>query len=97
VPEFLEVDPRTLHLKPTSFADDPSKLQRQIARHGDSTDGMPPIWVERGSDGELAIIDGRNRARRVAKLIPGTLVRVEVTEVRRHPVGGYPTIGDELG
>jgi hypothetical protein len=41
-PIFLDVDPRTLHL-PTSarFGAEPGKLQRQIARFGSSTTGMP--------------------------------------------------------
>ena len=42
-PVFLDVDPRTLHLPPSSrYGADPGKLQRQIARFGRSTAGMPP-------------------------------------------------------
>jgi hypothetical protein len=38
VPEFLDVDPRSLRLPPSSTAGaDPAKLQRQIARFGRST------------------------------------------------------------
>jgi len=48
--EFLDVDPRTLRLPPTRLdGADPAKLQRQIARHGNSFKGMPPLWVYRGS------------------------------------------------
>jgi hypothetical protein len=56
--EFLEVDPASLHL-PGSRRDgvDPVKLQRQLARHGVSIDGMPPPEVKRGGDGELVIFD----------------------------------------
>ena len=94
--ERFEVDPRTLHVRPSSFAGDPSKLQRQIAKYGRSITGMPPIWVGRGSDGALAIIDGVTRAMRAAKLLPGALAPVEVTETYRVPVGNLPTIGDQL-
>jgi len=70
--ELLQVDPATLHL-PGSRIDgaDPIKLQRQLARYGVSTVGMPPVEVKRGSDGELVIFDGVTRATRVAKYIGG--------------------------
>lgn len=95
--EFLQVDPATLHL-PGSRSDgaDPVKLQRQVANHGTSATGMPPLEVKRGSDGELVIYDGVTRATRVAKYMPGTLVTVEVTGKLRGPVGGLPTVGDKL-
>src|SRR5207248_9238083 len=94
---FVDVDPRTLRL-PTSRLSgaDPVKLQRQIARHGKSTQGMPSVEVYRGSDGELLIYNGVTRATRVAKLIPGTLIRVEVIDDLNAPVGHLPTIGDKL-
>src|SRR5262245_9168085 len=94
---FLDVDPRRLHL-PTTRASgaDPLKLQRQVAKHGKSTHGMPTLEVSRGSDGELMINDGVTRATRVAKLLPGTLVRVEVIDDYPAPVGHLPTIGDRL-
>jgi hypothetical protein len=92
---FLDVDPRTLHLPPTRpTGADPFKLQRQTARHGSSTRGMPPLEVSRGTDGELVIYDGVTRATRVAKLLPGTLVRAELTDDLPIPVGHYPTVGD---
>jgi len=60
---FLDVDPRTLHLPSSRLAGaDPMKLQRQIARHGSSIQGMPPVEVYRGSDGQLMIFDGVTRA-----------------------------------
>jgi hypothetical protein len=41
---YLDVDPRILHLPTTRLAGaDPVKLQRQIARHGTSTAGMPTL------------------------------------------------------
>src|ERR1043166_648524 len=78
--EFVQVDPAVLHL-PGSRRDgaDPTKLHRQIAKHGKSIDGMPPPEVKRGTDGELVIYDGVARATRVAKLLPGTQITVEAT------------------
>ena len=62
-PEFADVDPRTLHLPPSLFAGaDPVKIHRQIATVGDSTIGMPPLIVYRGTDGGLVIADGVTRA-----------------------------------
>jgi hypothetical protein len=96
-PVFLDVDPRTLHLPPSSWQGaDPGKLQRHIARFGRSTVGMPAPWVYRGSDGALVISNGVTRATRVAKLLPGVLVRVEVVGDQKSPVGHYPTVGDRL-
>jgi hypothetical protein len=94
---FLDVDPRTLHL-PTSRLSgaDPVKLHDQIARFGTSVAGMPYLIAYRGSDGELMVYDGVTRATRVAKLLPGTTVRVEVMRTLRHPVGLLPTVGDKL-
>jgi hypothetical protein len=94
---FLDVDPRTLHLPTTRLTGaDPVKLQRQIARHGNSTQGMPTLEVYRGTDGELMIYDGVTRATRVAKFLPGQLVRVEVIDDIRTAVGHLPTVGDKL-
>src|SRR5438128_5416408 len=93
--EFLQVDPAVLHL-PGGRQDgvDPTKLHRQLVRHGMSVAGMPPLEVSRGSDGELVINDGVTRATRVAKLAPGTTVRVEVIDDLPIPVGPFPSIGD---
>ena len=44
----------------------------------------------------MIIYDGVTRATRVAKLLPGTLVRVEVIDDLRTPAGHLPTVGDEL-
>src|SRR5947209_4860883 len=96
-PVFLDVDPRTLHLPPSSrYGADPFKLQRQIARFGSSTAGMPAPWVYRGSYGGLVLPNGVTRATRVARLLPGVLLRVEVIGDQKTPVGHYPTIGDRL-
>jgi hypothetical protein len=95
--EFLDVDPRTLRLPPSSLAGaDPAKLQRQIARHGRSTAGMPRLVTYRGSDGELVVYDGVKRATRVAKLLPGQTVPVEVIGPIPSPGAKHPTVGERL-
>ena len=92
---FLDVDPRGLRL-PTSRRSgaDPYKLQRQIAQFGTTMRGMPPLEVSRGSDGELVINSGVTRATRIARLLPGTRVRVEVIDDLPMPVASYPKVGD---
>jgi hypothetical protein len=75
---------------------DPVKLQRQIAQFGASAAGMPPPWVYEGTDGELVIFNGTTRATRIAKLAPGTLIRIEVIGKLRAAFASLPTIGDLL-
>ena len=95
--DFLEVDPRSLHLPPSSFSGaDPYKYHRQVVTHGNSVVGMPPLVVYRGTDGGLVIADGVTRATRVARRLPGRLITVEVIGTWRAAVGGYPTIGDRI-
>jgi hypothetical protein len=95
--EVLDVDPRTLRLPPARASGaDPVKLQRQIAKHGKSTAGMPPLWVYRCSDGELQINDGVTRATRVAKLLPGQTVTVEVVGSLNSPGAKFPTVEEKL-
>ena len=96
--EFLDVDPRKLRLPPSRRdGADTIKLHRQIAQHGKDTDGMPPLIVHRGKDGELMIYDGVTRATRVAKLVPGQTVKVEVTADRPNKdFTGYPTVEEKL-
>jgi hypothetical protein len=95
--DFRDVDPTELRLPPSRHSGaDPYKLQRQIVRFGDSTAGMPPLWVYEGSDGVLEIINGATRATRIAKLAPGVKVRVEVIGTLRQPRGHYPKIGDRI-
>jgi hypothetical protein len=93
----LQVDPASLHL-PGSRREgaDPVKLQRQLAKHGTTIEGMPPPEVKRGSDGALVIYDGVTRATRVAKYLPGTLITVEVTGQLTGPVGTLPKVGEKL-
>jgi len=91
---FFDVDPATLRL-PQERIDgaDRVKLQRQIARHGRSLTGMPPVLVYRGSDGELVLSDGVTRA---AKLCPGAVIPAELLGPLPHPVGHLPTVKDKL-
>jgi hypothetical protein len=95
--EFLDLDPRRLRLPHSRCQGaDPYKLQVQIARFGRSTTGMPALEVYRGSDGELMISDGVTRATRVAKLLPGTLVRVEVLDDLPARLGHLPAVEDQF-
>jgi len=95
--EYLDVDPHTLRLPPSrSTGADPAKLQRQIAQYGNSTMGMPRLVVFRVADGELVIYDGVTRATRVAKLLPGQTVRVEVIGDVPSLGSLYPTVGERL-
>ena len=72
------------------------KLQRQIARFGASVQGMPPLEVSRGTDGEIVLNNGVTRATRVAMLHSGVTVRVEVIDDLPIPVGSFPCIGDVI-
>ncbi len=72
------------------------KLARQIAKYGSSTVGMPALWVAEGADGVLVIYNGVTRATRIAKLAPGTLVRVEVIVKLRRALAKEKKIGDFL-
>jgi hypothetical protein len=96
-PELLDVDPRTLRLPPSSLSGaDPAKLQRQIATHGRSIAGMPRLVAYGGTDGELIIYDGVTRATRVAKLLPGQTVPVEVIGSIASPGARFPTVAERL-
>jgi hypothetical protein len=94
---FFDVDPATLRL-PLERIDgaDPAKFQRQIARHGRSLKGMPPVLVYRGSDGELMLSDGVTRASRAARLCPGSDIPAELLGTLPHPVGHLPTVKEKL-
>jgi hypothetical protein len=95
--DIRDVDPAELRLPSSrSSGSDPVKLQRQIARHGTSVAGMPPLLAYEGSDGVLELVDGVTRATRVAKLLPGTTIRVEVIGKLRRPKAGNRRIGDAL-
>jgi hypothetical protein len=57
---------------------------------------MPPIWVYEGTDGSLVIYYGVTRATRIAKLAPGTLVRIEIIGRIARPCASLPTVEDLL-
>jgi hypothetical protein len=97
MPDFRTIDPAELRL-PSSrkFGADPGKLQRQISRFGNSVSGMPPLLAYEGSDGVLELVDGVTRATRVAKLLPGTFVTVEVIGALQRPKSHNRRIGDAL-
>jgi hypothetical protein len=64
---------------------------------GASVTGMPPLEVTEAADGELVINSGVTRASRVAKLLPGQTVRVEVIDyLPNWKVNKYPTVKDKL-
>jgi hypothetical protein len=96
--EFIEVDPAELHLPPSRRGGpDPVKLARQISKHGNSLDGMPPLQLVRGKDGHLRINDGVTRATRAAKLRRGDLVPAEVIQdLPRLDVSRFPKVKDRL-
>lgn len=96
--EYLDVDPGELHVPPgRAQGADPGKLARQIAQHGKSLDGMPPLQVIRGKGGRLRINDGVTRATRAAKLLPGQTVPAEVIqELPNLDVARFPQIKDVL-
>jgi hypothetical protein len=98
IPEFLDVDPRMLRLPTTHTSGaDPFKRARQLVRYGLSTQGMPPLCVVRGKDGDLQICDGVTRATRVARFLPGQTITVEVIdEDPTQDFSHLPTVGDRL-
>lgn len=97
MPEFRDVDPRELRAPPSRpNGADPRKLARQIALFGRSAAGMPPPWVYEGSDGALMLYNGVTRATRIAKLAPGTLIRVDIVGKLPMRFASEPKIGDLL-
>jgi len=94
---FVDVDPARLRL-PMERRDgsDPGKRQRQIARYGKNLNGMPPVFLYRGSDGELMISDGVTRATRAAKLCPGDLIPAEIIGNLPVPFAHLPTVQEKL-
>ena len=57
---------------------------------------MPPLAAYEGSDGVLEIYDGVTRATRMAKLLPGTTVKVEVIGKLKRPKAKSRRVGDAL-
>ena len=97
--EFIMVDPASLYL-PTGIRSqgaDPAKLTKAIGLYGDSLDGMPPVEVTRGRDGNLRLNDGVTRATRAAKLRPGERIVAEVIDNRPNlDVTQTPRVGERL-
>lgn len=91
----LRVDPAELRLPPSrAEGADPFKLADQIKKYGTSTEGMPPIQVTRGANGEIMINDGVTRVTR-GYMTPGTTVSVQVIE--ENPglnLGNLPKVGE---
>jgi hypothetical protein len=95
--DFRDVDPRELRVPPSRRQGaDPGKLHRQIALFGRSMSGMPDPWVYQGSDGALVLYNGVTRATRIAKLLPGAMIRVEVIGRLPKAFAGEPRVGDLL-
>jgi hypothetical protein len=95
--DFRDVDPHDLRVPPSRRQGaDPVKLARQIALFGRSALGMPPPWVYEATDGVLVVYNGVTRATRIAKLAPGTLIRVEVIGKLPKALAAEPKIGDFL-
>jgi hypothetical protein len=97
MPNFRDVDPRELRLPSArDQGAEPAKLARQIMLFGSSTAGMPAPWVYEGADGVLLIYNGVTRATRIAKLAPGSLIRVEVIGKVPKPLAHRTKIGDRI-
>jgi hypothetical protein len=97
MPDFRDVDPRELRLPPPRLQGaDPVKLARQIDLFGASAVGMPPPWAYEGTDGVLMLYNGVTRATRIAKLAPGTKIRVEIIGQLRRAFAAEPKVGDRL-
>jgi hypothetical protein len=95
--DLRDVDPAELRLPSSrSSGADPGKLQRQIAKYGKSTTGMPPLLAYEGTDGVLELYDGVTRATRVAKLLHGTTVQVEVIGKLKRPKAKNRRVGDAI-
>ena len=80
--DFRWVSPGELRLSPTRpEGADNYKLAMQVVEYGSSTEGMPPIEVIVGKDGEMIIFNGVTRATRAYQYHPNDPVLVEVTDV----------------
>jgi hypothetical protein len=95
--QAAKVDPAQLRLPPTRpEGADPFKLSKQIGQYGKSTEGMPPIEVTKGANGEMMINDGVTRATRAA-MTPGTKVPVQVIEHNPNMnLQNLPKVGEKL-
>ena len=58
---------------------------------------MPAPFVTRDKNGQLQLMDGVTRATRVAKLLPGQTITVEVVEEEpEKDYGSLPLVGDHV-
>ena len=97
MPDFRDVDPAELRVPPSrAQGADPFKLARQISLFGSSSVGMQPPTVYEGLDGILMLYIGVTRATRMAKLAPGSLIRVGVIGKLPKAFATEPRIGDLL-
>lgn len=97
MPDFRDVDPRELRVPPSRRQGaDPIKFTRQLSLFGASQTGMPAPWVYEGTDGVLLLYNGVTRATRIARMAPGTTIRVEVIRKLPKAFAAEPKIGDLL-
>jgi hypothetical protein len=96
--QFRQVDPARLRLPGGRLQGaDPIKFNRQLNLYKDSMINMPLILVTEGKDGELQISDGVTRATRIAKLLPGTTVLVEIIDnFPNRDFTRFPVVGERL-
>jgi hypothetical protein len=86
---------RPAHAPPAGA--DPIKLTRATVEARPFDSGNAATLVHRDRNGRLKIVDGVTRATRVAKYLPGVLIRVQVTaEQPKADYSSYPTVGDTL-
>jgi hypothetical protein len=76
--------------------DGTSHPRRRLFHSFKSAIGMPPPWVYEGADGQLVLYNEATRATRIAKLSPGTFIRVEVIGRLPVPVAKNPKVGEKL-
>jgi hypothetical protein len=57
---------------------------------------MSAPWVYEASDGVLIVYNGVTRAARIAKLAPGTTIRIEVVGKLRRAYAGEPKIEGQV-
>jgi hypothetical protein len=82
MPDIRFVRPGTLRLPPErEDGPDQFKLAAQVMEFGEIFDGMPPLLVIEGANGELQVYDGVTRATRAHTMNPFMYVLVEVTQV----------------
>ena len=98
IPTLGNANPPSTPLPPPDFGVPPSGryIRGRTGQTGTVCVSLLPLEVSRGSDGELVINNGVTRATRIAKLLPGVSVRVDVIDDLPIPVGSFPSIGDMI-